>query len=59
MNRKMRRFMRDLEKTGARVFISKEAPDEVTAAFVEKLMECPDCQEEIERARRRAKTLEH
>ena len=55
----MRRFMRDLEKTGARVFISKDAPDEVTAAFVEKLMECPDCQEEIEMARRRMKTLEH
>jgi hypothetical protein len=59
MKKELQQLMRDLEAAGGTLSIPEDAPDEVTEAFLEMVMDCPDCRREIEQAKRRAGRRDH
>jgi hypothetical protein len=46
-------FIRTIESAGGRVGFNRDAPTWVQRAFMEEIMNCPDCREEFEKARRK------
>ncbi len=62
MNKKIERMVEEIERRGGVVGINTALPDEVAEAFLEQILDCPDCREAAEtrtRASARSKPNEH
>jgi len=43
MNRKIRRMKQEIERRGGMIHVSGTLPDAVAEAFLQQILDCPDC----------------